>query len=142
MNIKNKLGVVHDIQESHDLPTSNDYDGTIKAVHRLEDTYQLTTKDIRNGNLSETYPTLRRLTALECFEFGRIAYENLDYYHCINWMKEAIEALQEESLENQTNSTVLLVEILDYLSFSTAQKGNIQHAIELTEHMLKLSKNF
>lgn len=135
------LGIVHDIQESHDLPSSDDYIGTIKAIHRLEDTYKLDAKSIRNGNLSEAHPTLRKLTAFECFEMGRVAYENSDYYHCIIWMMEAIEVLQEE-VKGTGTATVELVEILDYLAFSTAQKGNIQHAIELTEQMLKIGKEF
>lgn len=107
----------------------------------MEDTYRLEPKDIRNGNLSRTHPTLRKLTAFECFEMGRIAYENTDYYHCINWMIEAIEVLREE-LNGTGTPTIQLAEILDYLSFSTAQKGNIQHAIELTEQMLKIGKEF
>ena len=46
------------------MPTNNDYEGVIKAVHRLQTTYLLDVKDIQMGNLSEKYPTARPLKGL------------------------------------------------------------------------------
>ncbi len=55
--------------------------------------------------------------AFECFEFGRVAYEESDYYHTIRWMNEAL--IQHE-IEGK-NSTANKVDILDYLSFANSQ---------------------
>lgn len=66
---------------------------------------------------------------------GRIAYDEQDYYHTIRWMSEALE---QAELEGE-RSGVEVATVLDYLSFSTAQQGNIKHAYELTKRLLTLS---
>ena len=45
------------------LPTNEDYEGAIVALHRLEDTYLLDPNDIRTGKLSEKHPS-RPLTGI------------------------------------------------------------------------------
>jgi prolyl 4-hydroxylase len=95
------------------LPTDNDYTGAIKAIHRLDDTYLLNATSIRLGSLNARYPS-RPLTAFECFELGRIAYNDKDYYHSIIWMSEALEQSEAEEIKS-----VDKFQVLDYLSFST-----------------------
>jgi hypothetical protein len=57
--------------------------------------------------------------AFECFEIGRVAYENSDFYHTVRWM---MESLRLSNLEIDTKEiTVNIADILDYLSFSTAK---------------------
>lgn len=104
------------IKEKYSLPTSDDYYGVIKAIHRLEDTYQLDPTDIRTGNLSVKHPS-RPLTAFECFELGRIAYEETDYYHAIRWMNESLKQIELEG----ENPSINMIDVLDYVSYSTAQ---------------------
>jgi hypothetical protein len=53
----NILEMVALIKEKYLLPTGEDYDGAVIALHRLQDTYQLSAKDIRTGNLSKNYPS-------------------------------------------------------------------------------------
>ena len=112
-NFEKLKSLVHDISEASSLPTSDDYTGAIKAIHRLEDTYLLNATSIRLGSLNARYPS-RPLTAFECFELGRIAYNNKDYYHTIIWMSEAFEQLEAEEIKSVDKFI-----ILDYLSFST-----------------------
>ena len=103
------------MKDFYNIPTKEDYEGAIVAIHRLEDTYNLKPNDIRSGNLSRTYPS-RPLTAFECFELGRIAYENEDFYHAVRWLNESLEQLKNESL----NPSVERLDVLDYLSFANA----------------------
>lgn len=49
--------LVRDLKESHDLPNNEDYEGVIKALNRLEDTYLLDPKDIRTGRLNTKHPS-------------------------------------------------------------------------------------
>ena len=51
------LDTINVITESYTLPTDEDYNGAILAIHRLEDTYLLEPKDVRSGKLSEHYPS-------------------------------------------------------------------------------------
>ena len=53
------------------------------------------------------------MTADDCFQLGKVAYDNEDYYHAIKWFDQA---LQIDNIE--TNKTACQTVILDYLSFS------------------------
>ncbi len=114
-NFEKLKDLVHNIKEDNSLPTSDDYTGAVKAILRLEDTYMLNSTSIRLGDLNSQYPS-RPLTAFECFELGRIAYNNKDYYHTVIWMTEALMQIEIDDDEK-----VQKFEILDYLSYSTAQ---------------------
>ena len=131
--------VVREIKEAFILPTNEDYEGAIIALHRLEDTYSLEPSQIRRGNLSALYPS-KPLSAFECYEFGRVAYEHQDYYHTIRWMNEALAQLEIEKadLELKAKPTASEIDILDYLSFANGQQGNLETAMELTKRILKL----
>ncbi len=107
---------VEEIKENFLLPTNDDYKGSIEAIHRLEDTYLLDPADIASGVLSQKHVS-RPLNSFECFEIGRIAYENNDFYHAIRWMNVALTNYEMEGV----NSTASLFDIIDYLSYSTAQ---------------------
>ena len=52
---------INKIKTNLTLPTEEDYEGAIVALHRLEDTYLLDPKDIKNGILSDKNPS-RSLT--------------------------------------------------------------------------------
>lgn len=45
-----------------DLPTTEDYEGVIEAIHRLEDTYLIDPQTISNGKMSEKFRLARPLT--------------------------------------------------------------------------------
>ena len=53
----------------------------------------------------------------ECFDLGRIAYTNEDYYHTLMWMQEALDHLNREG----NNTSVKKVDILDHLAYATSQ---------------------
>lgn len=57
-----------------------------------------------------------RFSAVDCFEVGRVAYNDEDYYHTTAWMIEAMSRL-----ENEKNKTVNKSEIIDFLAFSVYQ---------------------
>ena len=46
------------------MPSNKDYEGVIKAVHRLQSTYLLDVNDIQSGNLSKKYPSTRPLNGI------------------------------------------------------------------------------
>ncbi len=50
------------------LPSPDDFEGAIRAIHRLEDTYLLDTREIRFGNLSANYSS-RFLTGSNFVDF-------------------------------------------------------------------------
>ena len=71
-------------------------------------------------------PTLHALhvimlfSAEDCFELGRIAYNQQDWYHSLKWMQETLNQLNEnrENPKN-TKTDVDRAAVLDYLAYST-----------------------
>ena len=55
----------------------------------------------------------------ECFDLGRIAYTNQDYYHTLMWMQEALDHINKEP----NNTSVNKIDILDHLAYATSQVG-------------------
>ncbi|KAJ8318338.1 hypothetical protein KUTeg_003429 [Tegillarca granosa] len=94
-----------------ELPTYEDLNGAVAALLRLQDTYKLDTDKLAHGDIRGIQSS--ELSAQDCFEVGRIAYNRNDYYHTTLWMEQTMGRLEEEK-----NKTVAKKDILDYLSFS------------------------
>ncbi|XP_046362969.1 prolyl 4-hydroxylase subunit alpha-1-like isoform X2 [Haliotis rufescens] len=117
-----------------DLPSYEDLQGSAAALMRLQDTYKLDTSKIAEGTLGGVQST--QLTAAECFELGRFAYIAEDFYHTALWMWQALKLESDE-----VNKTMERTEILDYLAYALAMKGNVKTALIFTEELLTLEPN-
>ena len=53
------------------------------------------------------------ISASDCFEIGKITYNEEDFYHTTIWMEKALALVGIEK-----NRTVQRVDILDFLAFS------------------------
>ncbi|KAL0964497.1 hypothetical protein UPYG_G00324640 [Umbra pygmaea] len=114
------------------FPTDEDQTGAAKALLRLQDTYRLDTNTISTGNLpGVTHKS--SMTAEDCFELGKIAYTDADYYHTELWMEQALKQLDEGE-----ESTTDKVTVLDYLSYAIYQQGELGRALEYTKKLLRL----
>ncbi|XP_061083828.1 prolyl 4-hydroxylase subunit alpha-1-like isoform X4 [Conger conger] len=114
------------------FPGDEDQIGAAKALLRLQDTYKLESNTISVGNL----PGVRYknpMTVDDCFELGKVAYTDADYYHTQLWMSQALR-----QLEQGEESSVDKVTILDYLSYSLYQQGTVQKALDYTKLLLQL----
>uniref|UniRef100_A0A8C9XG65 Prolyl 4-hydroxylase subunit alpha-1 n=1 Tax=Sander lucioperca TaxID=283035 RepID=A0A8C9XG65_SANLU len=114
------------IQRQH-FPTDEDQTGAAKALLRLQDTYKLDANTISTGDLPGNSLTF------DCYELGKIAYSDVDYYHTELWMAQALK-----QLEQGEESTLDKVTVLDYLSYSIYQQGEIHRALEYTKKLLEL----
>uniref|UniRef100_A0A8C0EGT7 Prolyl 4-hydroxylase subunit alpha-1 n=1 Tax=Bubo bubo TaxID=30461 RepID=A0A8C0EGT7_BUBBB len=114
------------------FPNDEDQTGAAKALLRLQDTYNLDTDTLSRGNL----PGVKHksfLTAEDCFELGKIAYTEADYYHTELWMEQALKQLDEGEVSSADK-----VYILDYLSYAVYQQGDLGKAMMLTKRLLEL----
>ncbi|XP_040218229.1 prolyl 4-hydroxylase subunit alpha-1 isoform X2 [Rana temporaria] len=114
------------------FPTDEDQTGAAKALIRLQDTYNLDTDTLSRGNLPGV-KCKATLTAEDCFELGKVAYTESDYYHTELWMEQALHQLDAGEL-----SSVEKVVILDYLSYAVYQQGDLKKALKLTKRLLEL----
>ncbi|VDM91575.1 unnamed protein product, partial [Onchocerca ochengi] len=115
-------------------PTEEDLSGAAIGLLRLQDTYQMDTKDIAEGKILDSLIRTAALTAGDCFEIGRAAYDEYDYYHAITWMQEA-----RERVEKETVPTANLEDILEYLAFSLYRQGNLKRALLLTDELYRMN---
>ncbi|XP_061765996.1 prolyl 4-hydroxylase subunit alpha-1-like isoform X1 [Nerophis ophidion] len=114
------------------FPTDDDQTGAAKALLRLQDTYKLDSNTIATGNLpGATHKTV--MTAEDCYELGKVAYTDVDYYHTELWMAQALK-----QLDGGEESTVDAVTVLDYLSYAIYQQGEMERALEYTKRLLEL----
>ncbi|XP_048843567.1 prolyl 4-hydroxylase subunit alpha-1a isoform X1 [Brienomyrus brachyistius] len=116
------------------FPSDEDEIGAAKALLRLQDTYQLETETISRGNL----PGVKRKATLsveDCFDLGKVAYSEADYYHTELWMLQALKQLDQGE-----ESPIDKVSVLDYLSYSVYQQGDLEKALELTKRLLELDQ--
>ncbi|XP_053307291.1 prolyl 4-hydroxylase subunit alpha-1 isoform X4 [Spea bombifrons] len=114
------------------FPNDEDQTGAAKALLRLQDTYNLDTETISRGNL----PGVKHktsLTAGDCFELGKVAYTDADYYHTELWMGQALR-----QLDDGEESSIDKVVVLDYLSYAVYQQGDLDKALMLTKRLLEL----
>uniref|UniRef100_A0A8C6P0I8 Prolyl 4-hydroxylase subunit alpha-1 n=1 Tax=Nothobranchius furzeri TaxID=105023 RepID=A0A8C6P0I8_NOTFU len=121
------------IQRQH-FPTEEDQTGAAKALLRLQDTYKLDANTISTGNL----PGVKhksQMTVEDCYELGKIAYSDVDYYHTELWMAQALKQLDEGE-----ESTIDKVTVLDYLSYAIYQQGEMERALEYTKRLLELGE--
>ncbi|XP_034041112.1 prolyl 4-hydroxylase subunit alpha-1-like [Thalassophryne amazonica] len=114
------------------FPTDEDQTGAAKALLRLQDTYRLDTNTISIGDLPGVIHK-SRMTVEDCYELGRIAYTDVDYYHTELWMAQALRQLEEGE-----ESTVDKVSVIDYLSYAIYQQGDLERALEYTKKLLEL----
>ena len=113
-------------------PSEEDLNGAAVGLIRLQYTYHLDTESLTRGLLNgHQYETT--LSAHDCFELGRQAYNVHNYFHTNLWMDQALKVYQEESDKSVTQS-----DILEYLSFASYKSGNIRRALKLTNQMLDL----
>ncbi|KAF5898402.1 prolyl 4-hydroxylase subunit alpha-2 isoform X2, partial [Clarias magur] len=114
------------------FPDEEDQTGAAKALMRLQDTYHLDSESFSKGKL----PGVRFnafLTVDDCFDMGRTAYNDNDYYHAVLWMQQALRQM-DAGEDTKTSKS----EILDYLSYSVYQMGDIPRAIELTRRLVSI----
>uniref|UniRef100_A0A671SBR5 procollagen-proline 4-dioxygenase n=1 Tax=Sinocyclocheilus anshuiensis TaxID=1608454 RepID=A0A671SBR5_9TELE len=114
------------------FPDEEDEKGAAKALMRLQDTYKLDSESFSKGKL----PGVRynaELTVDDCFDMGKLAYNEIDYYHSVLWMQQALR-----QMDLGEDAKTAKADILDYLSYSVYQMGDLPRAIELTRRLVAI----
>lgn len=78
-------------------------------------------------------PYKSTLSVEDCYELGKISYSEADYYHTELWMTQALKQLDEGE-----DSSIDLVTVLDYLSYSVYQQGELERALDNTKRLLTI----
>lgn len=76
------------------------------------------------------------MTVEDCYELGKVAYTEADYYHTELWMAQALRQLEEGE-----ESPLDKVTVLDYLSYAIYQQGELERALDYTKKLLQLGES-
>ncbi|XP_049599412.1 prolyl 4-hydroxylase subunit alpha-2 isoform X3 [Syngnathus scovelli] len=114
------------------FPDEEDEKGAAKALMRLQDTYQLDSEDFSKGRLPGMHSSAL-LTVDDCFDMGKTAYNEGDYYHAVLWVQQALK-----QFDAGEDAVVSKSSILDYLSYSVYQMGDLRRAVELTRRLVAI----
>uniref|UniRef100_A0A3B4VAI1 procollagen-proline 4-dioxygenase n=1 Tax=Seriola dumerili TaxID=41447 RepID=A0A3B4VAI1_SERDU len=114
------------------FPDEEDETGAAKALMRLQDTYQLDSEAFSRGKLPGLHSNAF-LTVDDCYDMGKTAYNDADYYHAVLWMQQSLK-----QLDAGEEAVVSKADILDYLSYSVYQMGDLPRAIELTRRLVAI----
>ncbi|KAF7657211.1 hypothetical protein LDENG_00030100 [Lucifuga dentata] len=117
------------------FPDEEDEKGAAKALMRLQDTYQLDSESFSKGKLPGIHSNVL-LTVDDCFDMGKTAYNDADYYHAVLWMQQSLR-----QLDAGEEAVVSKADILDYLSYSVYQMGDLPRAIELTRRLVAIDSS-
>ncbi|XP_037543799.1 prolyl 4-hydroxylase subunit alpha-2 isoform X2 [Nematolebias whitei] len=117
------------------FPDEEDQTGAAKALMRLQDTYQLDSEAFSKGKLPGVHSNTV-LTVDDCFDMGKTAYNDADYYHAVLWFQQSLK-----QLDDGEEAVVSKADILDYLSYSVYQMGDLPRAVVLTRRLVAIDPN-
>ncbi|XP_028320446.1 prolyl 4-hydroxylase subunit alpha-3 isoform X4 [Gouania willdenowi] len=128
------------------LPNMEDVQGAAKGLMRLQDVYGLSVSGLVKGHFQkvtdgESVDVYRpavsaRLSGDDCFLVGKVAYEQEDYYHSVQWMEESVHLFRGTGGEWSPENQGTLEDALDHLAFSQYKTGNISYALSLSRELL------
>uniref|UniRef100_A0A8C7TZY6 procollagen-proline 4-dioxygenase n=1 Tax=Oncorhynchus mykiss TaxID=8022 RepID=A0A8C7TZY6_ONCMY len=117
------------------FPDEEDEKGAAKALMRLQDTYKLDSESFSKGKLPGVHHNAI-LTVDDCYDMGKTAYNEADYYHAVLWMQQALR-----QMDAGEEHVVSKADVLDYLSYSVYQMGDLPRAIELTRRLVAIDSS-
>ncbi|XP_075957014.1 prolyl 4-hydroxylase subunit alpha-3 [Anarhichas minor] len=133
-------------EEEGVLPKLEDLQGAAKGLMRLQDVYALQVASlvrgrfqrVTNGEPIDVYlPAVSvALSGDDCFLVGKVAYEQEDYYHSVQWLEESVRLFRGPGGKWSPENAGTLEDALDHLAFSHFKTGNISYALSLSQELL------
>ena len=101
------------------FPTPQDFIGSIAAILRIQDVYNLSARAIADGEL-HAGKSSGGLGADECYELGVVSHSQEYYEDVIEWMRETLKRM---SPPYEYSGALTKVDALEYLSWAEYQVG-------------------
>ncbi|KAM4567186.1 prolyl 4-hydroxylase subunit alpha-3 [Odontesthes bonariensis] len=133
-------------EEKADLPKVEDLQGAANGLMRLQDVYSLQVSSLVSGRFQRVtdgeamdvcMPAVSvSLTGDDCFLVGKVAYEQEDYYHSVQWLEESVRLFRGAGGQWSPENEGTLEDALDHLAFSHFKTGNVSYALSLSHELL------
>lgn len=112
------------------FPSHTAFKMSVNAVFRLQDVYQLSARDLSNGHVGD-HSTSARMSSDDCYQLGKVAYDNADYYHAVTWLTESLRLLNQQQQQEGHQTSERRVQIYQYLAESLFQVVFLNSAVSL-----------
>lgn len=114
------------------FPTSKDFIGSLNAILRIQEVYNLSARALADGDLHQTIPS-GGLGADECYELGIGSNDQENYEGVTGWMKEALKRM---SPPYEYSGALTKIDVLEYLAWAEYKVGLLEDAILHTKDIL------
>lgn len=115
------------------FPTSKDFIGSLNAILRIQEVYNLSARALADGDLHQTIPS-GGLGADECYELGIGSNDQENYEGVTGWMKEALKRM---SPPYEYSGALTKIDVLEYLAWAEYKVGLLEDAILHTKDILE-----
>ncbi|KAM4589321.1 prolyl 4-hydroxylase subunit alpha-3 [Fundulus diaphanus] len=133
-------------EEEAGLPKVEDLRGAAKGLMRLQDVYSLQVSSLVKGRFQRVSnggvidvcsPAVSvSLSGDDCFLVGKVAYEQEDFYHSVQWLEESVRLFRGVGRQWIPENEGTLEDALDHLAFSHFKTGNVSYALSLSHELL------
>ncbi|XP_022793507.1 prolyl 4-hydroxylase subunit alpha-1-like isoform X2 [Stylophora pistillata] len=114
------------------FPTPKDFMGSLNAILRIQEIYNLSASALADGDLHQAIPS-GGLGADECYELGIGSSDQKNYEGVIGWMKEALKRM---SPPYEYSGALIKIDVLEYLAWAEYKVGLLEDAIIHTKDIL------
>jgi len=134
------------IQDINDLLTANDmylptYEqdmvGATQAIFRLQDTYNITAREISDGKIRGVRPSTHQFSARDCLDIAEGGHYTQKYVRMQEWLQEANRLMQDPMLEHRQGD-IELSELYEYMGWGFYLANNMTEALRFTDLLLEL----
>lgn len=144
VNAEISLGPGHHFQNNYQylvdnklLPTAYDIGGAAEAIFRLQETYSIDAETFASGKI-DGVEVNATMSARDCFDLGYQAYAGKNYAKGSEWLYVSYRRTKSENKEMGVN----WVGLMDALSNSMFQVGNVEGAFNITKELLELFPDY
>ncbi|XP_057309896.1 prolyl 4-hydroxylase subunit alpha-1-like isoform X1 [Hydractinia symbiolongicarpus] len=119
------------------MPTfEKDMIGATDAILRLQDTYDITAKEISDGIVEGTTKSSHVLTAQDCLDIASRSHQEKRYVRTMEWLKEAERIFHDPYLQHRRGNATAL-EINEFLAWTYYLANDMEEALRYTNLVLQ-----
>uniref|UniRef100_A0A7M5XCK6 procollagen-proline 4-dioxygenase n=1 Tax=Clytia hemisphaerica TaxID=252671 RepID=A0A7M5XCK6_9CNID len=125
----------------YQLPTYEiDLLGATGSIIRLQDTYELTAREISDGKIKGISRSAHQMTAEDCIHIAEYAQHHRRYIRMEEWAKEAERIFDDPSLSHRIGNVSRLA-VYEILGWTAYLSNDLPTALKYTKLVLEIEPN-
>jgi len=122
----------------HHLPTyKTDLLGATASIFRLQDTYEITAREISDGKIKDVSKSAHQMTAEDCINIANYAHLAKRYVRMQEWSKEAERIMDDASLSDRIGNATRL-SVYELIGWTAYLSNNLEEASKYAKLVLEI----